>query len=43
MVFNPKSKIQNLKLVVVVTLAVAFAFGGAVAQAQQPTKMPRIG
>jgi len=51
MVFNPKSKtcpelcrrIQNPKWVELVALGVAFALYGAVAQAQQPTKIPRIG
>ena len=40
---NRKSKIQNRKLVGIVALVVTFAFGGAVALAQQPTKIPRIG
>jgi ABC-type uncharacterized transport system substrate-binding protein len=44
---NRKSKIQNLKwggiVALVVTLVIAFALGGAVAQAQQPKKVPRIG
>jgi len=40
---NRKSKIQNRKWVGIVALAVAFAMCGAVAQAQQPTKIPRIG
>ena len=40
---NLKSKIQNRKLVGIVTLVVTFAFGGAVAMAQQPKKVPRIG
>jgi len=48
---NPKSKIcpesnrriQNRKLVGVVALVVTFAMGGAVATAQQPKKVPRIG
>jgi ABC-type uncharacterized transport system substrate-binding protein len=38
---NPKSKIQNLKSVGLVTLAFTFALGGAVWA--QPTKIPRIG
>src|SRR5437899_8610085 len=40
---NRKSKIQNRKLVGIVALAVAFAMCGAVAQAQQPKKVPRLG
>jgi putative tryptophan/tyrosine transport system substrate-binding protein len=40
---NRKSKIQNRKWVGIVALAVAFAMCGAVAQAQQPTKVPLIG
>src|ERR671913_630097 len=36
-------RIQNRKLVGIVGLAVAFAMCGAVAQAQQPKKIPRIG
>ena len=40
---NPKSKIQNRKLVAIFALAVAFAMCGAVAQAQQPARIPRIG
>ena len=40
---NPKSAIQNRKLVGIVALAVAFAMCGAVAQAQQPKKVTRIG
>ena len=48
---NPKSKtcteprrsIQNLKWGGVVAIAVAFTLCGAVAQAQQPKKVPRIG
>ena len=40
---NRKSKIQNRKLVGIVTLVVALAVCGAVAQAQQPAKIPRIG
>ena len=40
---NLKSKIQNRKLVGIVTLVVTFAFSGAVAKAQQPKKIPRIG
>jgi ABC-type uncharacterized transport system substrate-binding protein len=40
---NRQSKIQNRKSVGIFTIALIFAFGGAVAQAQQPTKIPRIG
>ena len=40
---NRKSKIQNRKLVGIVALAVAFAMCGAVAAAQQPKKVSRIG
>jgi putative ABC transport system substrate-binding protein len=40
---NPKSKIQNLKSVGFFALGFTFAMGGAVATAQQPTKVPRIG
>jgi putative tryptophan/tyrosine transport system substrate-binding protein len=40
---NPKSKIQNLKWLGIVALVIAFAMRGAVAQAQQPGKIPRIG
>jgi putative ABC transport system substrate-binding protein len=40
---NLKSKIENLKLVGLVAVGVAFAITGAVAAAQQPTKVPRIG
>ncbi|TMA94122.1 MAG: hypothetical protein E6J74_16170 [Deltaproteobacteria bacterium] len=40
---NRKSKIQNRKLVGIVALAVAFAMCGAVAQAQQPKKVLRLG
>src|SRR2546425_148493 len=51
MVFNRKSKtcpelsrrIQNRKWAGIVALVVTLAMGGAVAQAQQPTKVPRIG
>jgi hypothetical protein len=35
--------IENPKLVGILAIALTFAFGGAVAQAQQPTKIPRIG
>jgi len=44
---NRKSKIQKRprrpKWLRVVAIVVTFAFGGAVAQAQQPTKVPQIG
>jgi putative ABC transport system substrate-binding protein len=40
---NLKSKIQNRKSVWIVALVVAFAMCGAVVEAQQPAKMPRIG
>jgi putative tryptophan/tyrosine transport system substrate-binding protein len=40
---NLKSKIQNLKSVVFVTLFVTFVTDGAVVQAQQPAGIPRIG
>ena len=40
---NRKSAIQNRKLVGLVALVVTFVFGGAVALAQQPKKVPRLG
>ena len=40
---NRKSKIQNRKLAGIVTLVITFAMCGAVAEAQQPKKVPRIG
>ena len=40
---NLKSKIQNLKWGGIVALGLAFATCGAVAQAQQTAKVPRIG
>jgi putative ABC transport system substrate-binding protein len=40
---NLKSKIKNRKLVGLVTIAFTFVIGGAVAEAQQPKKVPRIG
>jgi len=40
---NRKSALQNPKWVGVVAIGVEFTMAGAVAQAQQPTKVPRIG
>jgi putative ABC transport system substrate-binding protein len=40
---NPKSAIQNRKLVWIVALVVTLAMCGAVVNAQQPAKIPRIG
>src|SRR6266571_3878164 len=40
---NLKSKIENLKWGGIIAIALAFAFSGAVVEAQQPTKIPRIG
>jgi ABC-type uncharacterized transport system substrate-binding protein len=40
---EPHRRIENLKLVGIVALVFTFAFGGAVATAQQPTKIFRIG
>jgi putative tryptophan/tyrosine transport system substrate-binding protein len=40
---NRKSKIQKRKLAEIVAVAVVFALCGAVASAQQPKKVPRIG
>src|SRR5439155_16466177 len=40
---NRKSAIQNPKWVGIVTLVVTLVMGGAVASAQQSTKIPRIG
>jgi putative tryptophan/tyrosine transport system substrate-binding protein len=40
---NLKSKIENLKWWGIFTIALTFALGGAVAQAQQPKKIPHIG
>jgi putative ABC transport system substrate-binding protein len=40
---NLKSKIKNRKLVGLVTIAFTFVVGGAVAEAQLPKKVPRIG
>src|SRR2546427_9312653 len=36
-------RIQNLKWGGIIAIALTFAFGGAVAQAQQTKKIPRIG
>jgi hypothetical protein len=40
---NRKSRIQNRKWAGIVAIGIAFAMCGAVAQAQQPKKVPRIG
>jgi len=40
---NRKSAIQNPKWVGIFAIALTFAFGGVVATAQQPGKVPRIG
>ena len=40
---EPYRRIKNRKSVGIFALVVTFAMGGAVAQAQQPTKVPRIG
>ena len=40
---NRKSAIQNRELVGIFAIALTFVFGGVVAQAQQPAKVPRIG
>ena len=40
---NRKSKIKNLKLGGIVAIGITLAMCGAVAQAQQPKKVPRIG
>jgi putative ABC transport system substrate-binding protein len=40
---NLKSKIENPKWVGIFAIALTFALGGAVATAQQPKKVPRIG
>ena len=40
---NPKSKIQNLKWGGILAIGVALALCGAVVEAQQPKKNPRIG
>src|SRR5713226_3802955 len=41
--FNRKSKIENLKWLGLSVIAFVLVVTGAVAQAQQPTKIPRIG
>jgi len=40
---NLKSKIKNLKSAGFLAIGLTFVFGGAVAQAQQPARIPRIG
>jgi hypothetical protein len=40
---NPKSAIQNRKWAAIFAITFTFALGGAVAWAQQPAKVPRIG
>src|SRR5262249_47591563 len=40
---NPKSKIKNRKLAGIFAIVITLAFGGALAQAQQTGKVPRIG
>jgi hypothetical protein len=40
---NPKSKIQNLKSMGIVTLIIAFVICRVAVEAQQPTKIPRMG
>ena len=40
---NRKSKIQNRKWVGILAIGVTFMMGGAVVEAQQPKKVPRIG
>jgi len=40
---NPKSKIENPKWVEIFAIVLTFAFGGILAQAQQPAKVARIG
>jgi ABC-type uncharacterized transport system substrate-binding protein len=40
---NRKSAIQNPKWVGIFAIALTFAFGGALVEAQQPKKVPRIG
>jgi hypothetical protein len=40
---NLKSKIENLKSLGLLVIACVFVAAGAVALAQQPTKVPRIG
>src|SRR5262245_33743116 len=40
---EPRRRIENPKWVGIFAIALTFAFGGAVATAQQPKKVPRIG
>ena len=40
---EPSRRIENPKWVGIFAIALTFAFGGAVAQAQQPKKVPRVG
>ena len=40
---NPKSAIENRKWLELAVIAVVLVMAGAVAQAQQPAKIPRIG
>ncbi len=40
---NRKSAIQNPKWVGIFAIALTCAFGGALVEAQQPAKVPRIG
>jgi hypothetical protein len=41
--YNPKSAIQNPKWLGIFTIVLTFVLGGAVASAQQQTKVSRIG
>jgi putative tryptophan/tyrosine transport system substrate-binding protein len=41
--YNPKSAIQNPKLVGIIALVITFAMCGVEVRAQQPVKIPRIG
>jgi hypothetical protein len=40
---EPRRSIQNLKWAGILAIVLTFIFGGAVAQPQQPKKIPRIG
>ena len=40
---NRKSKIQNPKWMGIFAIALTFAFGGALVEAQQPGKVARVG